>query len=559
MGKTRVLIGVAPAPERDRRARLFDALEQHFPVKFCGREVGDCGGLDALVLPAGEPDEQQFAVQRDLPCFAVSAQSASIGASSGGRVVFGDDESIAPLLRGKSADESEASLDSPLRPRAGDQIRACKRDRVVWLHRPNGIPAAGTDLVSLPLPELEPGGCLRESFNSKRFLSLLPLVHFLQRLTSGQGWNAPQRRACIVLDDLNLRRSTYGCVDFRQLATHAATKGYHAAIGFIPVDASCVGNAAAAVFRENPTRLSLVIHGNNHLYLEMVRDCSEQERTAMLAQALRRVARLENCQGLPVCHVMESPYGVLESRMFDHLAELGYEAATLTPLQCLAYDQSRRLPPGIGFSPVECSENGLCIIPRIPMSNAWRTEVLLAAMLGQPIVIAGHHYDAAGDLARLTEIVDGINELGPVCWSTLTEIARNSYTWRLEGRTLFVRMASRRLSVPVPEGVEAVNVERPWLGGDATAQLTLDTADSHWAIGQCCGRCSGTIPIPQMRRLEIRSPMPRGVTPEQVPAPRRRIWPYVRRRLTEVRDRAYPYFVKLPLKVAQQPSDRTIP
>lgn len=29
-------------------------------------------------LPAGEPDEQQFAVQRDLPCFAVSAQSASI-------------------------------------------------------------------------------------------------------------------------------------------------------------------------------------------------------------------------------------------------------------------------------------------------------------------------------------------------------------------------------------------------------------------------------------------------------------------------------------------------
>jgi len=65
-------IAVAPARERTRRARLFDALEATLPVRFVEYEAGRDDADAVLALPGAEP------ILEDLPCLvALSEEGAA--------------------------------------------------------------------------------------------------------------------------------------------------------------------------------------------------------------------------------------------------------------------------------------------------------------------------------------------------------------------------------------------------------------------------------------------------------------------------------------------------
>jgi hypothetical protein len=379
--------------------------------------------------------------------------------------------------------------------------------------------------------------------NRDRFMSLLPLLAFLRNISKGQGWQSTSPRACFVFDDPNLRRQRYGCLDFGRLAGHARKHGYHAAIATIPLDAARVSREVAELFGESSAHLSLVIHGNDHLADEFSRLRAGYTPLGALAQARRRMDALAERWNIPVEHIAEPPYGAINARYFPALVQLGYEAVLLTVRQYLECNPDVELPLAFGLAAVEGLPGGLTMIPRIPAADGWEAEAALAAFLGQPIVIAGHHYDAHGNMSFLDRLTATVNDMAAVQWSSLQTISRSRYLFRRQGRHLHVRLGGRHVVVDVPDDIDTVHVERPWLAADAMEPLMWKIAGepSQTLVSAQAGPLVAQIPVVGAATVDIVSPAPGAVAPTSVPDPPGRSWAGLRRMFTEARDRTFPF------------------
>jgi len=535
-------VGLWPAALFQKRQGLWGALEQLFPLSFVAFGPDEAPRLDALVADSSDQSPAFLSTAPRIPCF-VSTQSLEQwdGSAVAAPIEFERHLAVPAAFRGRTLTDAHASAMPPLRVETGDQVVACQAHGPVWIHRPAAEGAAARDVVSLPLPMLSGSHLLRDCFHRGRFLCALPLLGFLQRVIGREGWRPAPQRACFVFDDPSLRRQSYGLINYRQLALHAETCNYHAAIGFIPLDAVWVNRSSAAIFRANPACLSLVIHGCNHLRLEMARTYSSSQSMALCAQALRRIEEMERQHLLAVGRVMESPFGVIDQGMFAPLVALGYEAALITTSQFLQHHPSVQYSRCFGLQAASYLPGGLGMIPRITIQPDWRTEAMLAAFLGQPIVIAGHHRDAANDLEALEEIAETVNGFGSVRWCSLTEISRANYATRRDGAKLSVSVGSRRVRFPVPEGVSEISILRPWITDNAVEPLIVTASDETVRSIQNASAESAPVPVPGPGTVEICSPFSNPVNALEVPTPRPRLWPYVRRALTEARDQATPF------------------
>jgi hypothetical protein len=234
-----------------------------------------------------------------------------------------------------------------------EQIVASKGGMILWTHRPASHEEGEIDFVAIPPPVLKENQYLCEFISGTSFLQLLPLMVFLRRLGEPHGWDAPPSRACVVFDDPNLKWTNYGCLDFEQLARHAIEWNYHASIATVPIDGWWVNKRASSLFRQQTTKLSLAIHGNNHTSFELARRTGNSQLVAGLAQALRRIDKFERRHGLEVCRVLEPPHGAIAAGMFDSLVGLGYEAALVTILQFLRHNTERKFAGAIGLDVAE--------------------------------------------------------------------------------------------------------------------------------------------------------------------------------------------------------------
>jgi hypothetical protein len=354
------------------------------------------------------------------------------------------------------------------------------------------------------------------------------VVHFLRAVTRAESFRRPALRATFLFDDPNLRWRTYGFIDYRQLLQHADAHGYHAAMAMIPLDARGQHRATVDLFRRHGDRLSLVLHGNNHVAHELMQARDDAGSLAIAAQAMRRAARLESRNGLSLDRVMVPPHGMCSASMARSLGVLGFDALCAIHPQPWTEHPSADSPLA-GWDPAEFA--GDCaVIPRIPLTTP-PGEIALRAFLGQPLVLYGHHDDLAGGLDVLAEIAANVNRLGEVRWCSVGEIALSNYATRIEGDRLLVRPYSRRLRVELPPDTDALLVEQP---REATPRLI------GWSIGDSSPRPFGSAATPLPEPLQIRLRGAVEVDCGEVPAPDWRPWPVLRRVATEARDRALP-------------------
>ena len=549
----RIAILVEPASYLSSNPRLFVALEALYPVKFLADSNEDGHAKGALLV--GTPRaEAQSRANRGLSCLLVSSTDEP-GRGKPRCIRFADSDVLPPFLRNRKVTERRATAQlTDLRPTDGDTVIASHDGAPVWIHRPAAADGASFQATAVPLPVLGPATVLHQHVNRDQFMGMLPLLHFLRSLLGTLDWSAPPLRACLVLDDVNLKRETYGCIDFRALARSARDRGYHASIALIPLDAGRVAPKAAAIFREYSRQLSILIHGNNHIYFELARRFAAARRIAMLAEARRRMIDLSDRLQLPVCRVAEPPYGVFLGSFVPALIGLGYEAVVCTIRHYLRYNPAFAESLTFGMRPVETLPRGLAMIPRIPAAVGWETDAVLAALLGQPIVIAGHHFDADNKLRHIEEMVDYVNGFGPVEWCNPSRIASSQYLTQRDGTHFRIRTGSRQVVVSLPDGIETVEIERPWLRPEDQEVL-------HWggpegmATSMEYGRLAGPLQV-RDRALTITSPPSLLVDPRQVPACATSPWPIVRRALSETRDRLYPYLPSSYRRSSQLPGSR---
>ena len=448
---------------------MLAALECVFPVRFERADSADLNRVDGVLVlgpaslaktPAGFPRlVLPFSAQR---CDSRVQERGCLGRVWRGHpVVLADECGLARPLRGRAIPERAVAGELPHAP-AGGRVLASAEGKPVWWQIGDATAALGVS--AYPLARLRDGEALRDHLRAGCFMGLLPLVHFLGQVLGAEGWRLPPLRASFVVDDPNLHWPSYGFLNYGELAAHAMRHGYHVGFATVPLDGWLVNRRAASLLAKNASVLSLLMHGNDHGAGELGRLSTDAEAGSAIAQALRRIAALEHRCGVTVERVMVPPHEACSEAALRAMFRLGIEAACISR----PYPWRDGLPastPLAGWHPAELVAGGLPVLPRYPL-GAPREDLALRALLGQPLILYGHHGDFAQGLDILAQAASEIDGLGEVRWGPLGWIARGSYTTRRVGDVLLVRMHARRIAVEVPAGVRALRVLVPEpLGG----------------------------------------------------------------------------------------------
>ncbi len=518
--------------------RILAALERAFPVSFVQGEATSLGRVDGLlVLGSASPTRHSAETpQLSLPLDGSPRQNDAGAAwrASGEAVsvVMRNDRALARPLRGRAIPERAAAGQLPQIPPTGRLLASVENDPVWWQLEED----APLVFSAYPLATLDEGEALREHMRAGCFMRLLPLVHFITQVLGSDGWQAPPLRASFVIDDPNLHRPSYGFLNYRQLAAHATQNGYHVAVATVPIDAWLADRRTASLLASNAAAISLLVHGNDHVACELARLESDAAALAAIAQALRRIASFERRRGVSVDRVMAPPHGACSEPALRAMFRLDFDAACISrPYPWL---DGRPAPtPLAGWQPAEMVAGGLPVLPRYPI-GAPREDLALRAMLGQPLILYGHHGDLAQGLDILADAASEIDRLGEVRWGPLRSIASHSCTTRFCGELMLVRMFARRVALEVPAGVRALRVLVPEaLGGAAGHRLTHGDEHTELVFADGVGASERLLETDAPTRIDLALPADRPLSPTAVPSPGVRPWPWIRRAMAEGRDR----------------------
>ncbi|MDQ4089257.1 MAG: hypothetical protein M3163_02975, partial [Actinomycetota bacterium] len=428
-------------------------------------------------------------------------------------------------LRGRTLREDLAEALPALPPGIDGLVLATGPNGDVW-RATSSTGGVRHDVACAP-DELQAGERLKSRLRAGSFLALLPIVQFLRNL-SAPVWDRPPPRACFLFDDANLHWASYGYLRYEQLAAHADEHGYCADIAMIPLDGWYAHPSALSCFRRTP-RLSLLVHGNNHTKDELEQPVSEDAAVRVAASALKRISAFESRTGLQVARVMSPPHGSVSLAMMSALRRTGFEA--------IAYwgpgDVASQALVDWGPADVHLG-GGFPGLNRIAIDTPL-DELVLRTFLGQRLLLSGHHADLSDGLDGLREAVARVDQLGPVEWSSVEDVARTNFAMRHDDGVVRVRPFTRRFLLDPPPHAERLVVEWPGDHDDVGAVVVTGVRGAP-----TIARAGDDIELPAGTPLDVRLVSDDTVDLEPVTTRSWAPWPVVRRCLTEGRDRMMP-------------------
>ncbi len=516
----RAILDVFPATAVAEHQRLFAALSAAFAVTF--RPVmGGRDGADGVIAFA---QGSEIRVPDDLGAGRLPVLVAAAGGDVDGvrePVKLHDEPGLDRRLRRIALEDRLAGSLEPVE--RGTTVLASGRSGPAWTVSQDGPTMHHVNSV---LAELEPHDVLW-SMLSQRPIAFVALIQFLRSIPGAVAWTPPPLRATFMFDDPNLRWRSYGFIDYRRLLAHADEHGYHAAMATIPLDCGWTHRPTADLFARRPDRLSLLVHGNDHVKQELRLLRDRRSGLAVAAQAVRRIERLQRRSGVRIDRVMTPPHGLCSEATTRALAAVGFAALCAEhPLPWTEHVPSDDLLAA--WRPAEFV-GGCPVIPRQPLDSI-PASIALRAFLDQPLVIYGHHRDLADGYERLEEIAALVNRLGDVRWVSMAEMARANVELRVRGPHAALRPLARGVRVGLPEAVTELTVEEP-------DDLLADKRLTGWSLPDGTLRAFGeSAPVPRVG-VSVRLHGADDVSPEQIKAPPWRPWPKLRRVAVEARDR----------------------
>lgn len=366
------------------------------------------------------------------------------------------------------------------------------------------------------------------------FSRLLPYAMSLRYIFGGQSWRPGPSHACVTVDD-PLLRATYGFLNFKSLLGMMKESNFHTTIAFIPHNYRRSAPAIVRLFHENPSRLSLCVHGNDHTGAELAA-ADPALLHSMLQMAERRIAAHEQRTGLACHRVMVFPQGKFSPEAMSVLQARNFNCAVNTgPYP--AGSAAARLTLGEVAQPALLRYSGFPLFLRSRSSQLTRQQVAFNLFFGRPVFLVEHH-DAFKNPQPLLDAVSRINSVDPeIRWTNVGEATASSL-WR---RTLHHEHHARAYCRTVRmanEGDGAARVFLEWKrppGETPVARVLLD--------GEPCGSFESnpagvSLPIEMAprasRTLSLVYPQLSMATSRL--GARRTIRAFVRRRLSEIRD-----------------------
>ena len=526
---SRIRVAVAPAAAYENRRPLFDMLSSGLAVTFEPHTPGDYGGLQGLIALSEDRGAVNGAMEHDLSSYQVCS-SDPVSFSEQSAIRFTSSTLVHRAFRNKSL--ADSSLVNFARAPKSSECLAQVDNQPVWT-----VERTGSQLhhhVGIDLPLFTPGDFFHGHFRASRWFAMVPLLHFLRHLFNPDGWKLPEPRATFIIDDPNLHRRRYGYIDFEKLAKHAATHNYHATVATVPLDAWYFDREVAALFRAHKQRLSLMMHGVNHIADELARSYTEEDALELLAAGLRRIAAFESRSGVAVGRIMAAPHGAFADSIADPMLRLGYEAACVSIGSLVRWNSGKHWPAELGLPIGQAfGSRGFPVFHRTGISE---TDVRLSAFLGHPMIIATHHQDCISNFARFETLANMVNEITTVRWMTIEDISRTNYVSRVENGVLCIRPYTRRLTVPLPRDVVALQLQSSAFCPEITIDLRTHSSNATQAT-EAHGPFQYSV---SNNVMQIFFPPRDPVDYKQVDPMRLGLWPVARRLLVEVRDRVKP-------------------
>lgn len=241
-------------------------------------------------------------------------------------------------------------------------------------------------------------------------------------LTTKTDVNTPEAKktketlACLIIDD-PLLRPRYGCLDYAKLLQEMKEHRFFTEIAFIPWNYRRSDPKTVRLFADNADFLAICVHGCNHLGNEFGGG-SYQELSYLSSNALWRMEQHERITGLPYDPVMVFPQGHFSSVAMQALKDQDYLAAFNSTIR--ATDSEDPQPVEYRRPATKIYHDFPLFLRRYPKDKA---HFLQDVANGRPILIVEHHGAFRNGYKEITDLVDWINSLGNIKWTSLANIA----------------------------------------------------------------------------------------------------------------------------------------
>ena len=278
----------------------------------------------------------------------------------------------------------------------------------------------------------------------EHFLSAVPLVLYIKWAFAATCWNAPEINACLVIDD-PLLKPTHGFVEFQELLSLMNRHKFSTNIAFIPWNWRRSAPEVVRLFRENPERYSLSVHGCDHTRAEF--GSSSRQRLYWKAQqAAERMNRHRSITGISHDPVMVFPQGVFSEAAMSALKRTNLIASVNNDIT-----SADPHPRAITISDVWDIAVMRYTFPLFTRRYPWEgiENFAFDALLGKPAIAVIHHDYCSDHCARLVNFVQQVNALqcAPT-WRNLGEVVRRSCRQRKDSPgAVEVEMYGRELRI----------------------------------------------------------------------------------------------------------------
>jgi hypothetical protein len=256
----------------------------------------------------------------------------------------------------------------------------------------------------------------------EHFLAAVPLVLYIKWAFTETCWNAPEINACLIIDD-PLLKPTHGFVNFQQLLSHMKRHNFGTNIAFIPWNFRRSAPEVVRLFRENPDRFSLSVHGCDHTRAEF--GSSDRGHLHWKTQrALERMNRHESITGIRHDRVMVFPQGIFSEAAMSALKHTDLIAAVNNDI--ISADPR---PRAITISELWDIAVMSYAFPLFTRRYPWEgiENFAFDALLGKPAIIVIHHDYCSDHCSRLVDFIDRLNSLKMApTWRSLAEVVSRS-------------------------------------------------------------------------------------------------------------------------------------
>jgi hypothetical protein len=257
--------------------------------------------------------------------------------------------------------------------------------------------------------------------------SVVPVVSYLKWACPGSSWTAPEASACLVIDD-PLLKARYGFVRFRELLALMKQHRFSTSIAFIPWNWRRSDRKVVQLFKENPEKYSLCIHGCDHTAGEFGTSKRQQLRS-IAAEAIQRMSRHEKRTGLAHDRVMVFPQGVFSEEAIHELKRSGFNAVVNTEVHSSPLPERRIKISDVWDVAVMAYGDFPVYTRRYPAQGV--ENLAFDVLLGKPCLVVIHHDFCSDGCARLVGFIDRLNALKvPMTWRRLGDVVRRSYRQR---------------------------------------------------------------------------------------------------------------------------------